>query len=129
MMMAIPSPRFKPNESLPGWSNHGGGGTAGIEKDSAGNPWLLLTADHNDRTHNLLYTPATAGLLEFSARLEGSALPAGKLVIGMHGRKELDENIRFARTYQNLSKQEMTDLLVQGKKLAKSWGTPYGPVA
>lgn len=51
------------------------------------------------------------------------------VVVGMYGREELDENVRFARTYQPLSEQEMAELSEQGRRLAESWGEPYGPVA
>ncbi len=66
----------------------------------------------------------------FNAFRYAQSLPnISTVVIGMHGRQELDENIRFARTYKTLSKQEMADLLARGKQLAESWGTPYGSVA
>ncbi|MBW3599305.1 MAG: hypothetical protein KY475_18800 [Planctomycetes bacterium] len=45
-----------------------------------------------------------------------------------HGRQELDENLRFARSYKPLSEDEKPELLARGKKLAGEWGTPYGPV-
>ena len=51
------------------------------------------------------------------------------VVVGMHGKEELDENIRFARTLKTLSDAEMAVLLERGKQLAKSWGMPHGPVA
>ncbi len=50
------------------------------------------------------------------------------VVVGMHGKEELDENIRFARTLQPLSETEMADLLDRGKELAESWGEPFGAV-
>ncbi len=50
------------------------------------------------------------------------------VVIGLHGREELAENIRFARTYKPLSNDELAALLDRGKQLAESWGTPYGAV-
>jgi aryl-alcohol dehydrogenase-like predicted oxidoreductase len=66
----------------------------------------------------------------FDAFRYAQSLPnISTVVIGLHGREELDENVRFARTYKTLSKQEMADLLDRGKQLAESWGTPYGPVA
>ena len=46
----------------------------------------------------------------------------------MHGRQELEENIRFARTFQPLTEAEQEALLAEGKRLAENWGTPYGPV-
>ena len=66
----------------------------------------------------------------FDAFRYAQSLPKiSTVVIGMHGQQELDENIRFARTYKTLSNQEMADLLARGKRLAKSWDKPYGPVA
>ena len=50
-------------------------------------------------------------------------------VVGMYNEKELQENMRFARTYQPLNEQEMTELIERGKALAESWGKPYGPVS
>ncbi len=50
------------------------------------------------------------------------------VVIGAHGQKELDENLRFARTYTPLSEQAMAQLLSRGERLADSWGNLYGPV-
>ena len=50
-------------------------------------------------------------------------------VIGAYDINELDENTRFARTYQPLNEQEMDNVVARGKKLAESWGTPYGPVS
>lgn len=50
------------------------------------------------------------------------------VVVGMHGKEELQENLRFARTYQALSPQKMADLLARGRSLAKTWGEVYGPV-
>jgi hypothetical protein len=65
----------------------------------------------------------------FNAFRYAQSLPnISTVVIGMHDEQELDENIRFAKTYTPLSGQEMTDLLARGKELAQSWGTPYGPV-
>ncbi|MEQ9408013.1 MAG: hypothetical protein RIK87_09820 [Fuerstiella sp.] len=40
----------------------------------------------------------------------------------------MTQNLQFARTWQRLSDQELQHLLAQGKQLADSWGTPYGPV-
>lgn len=51
------------------------------------------------------------------------------VVIGVRDREELDANIRFARTYQKLSDQEMANLTEKGRQLAKTWGEPYGPVS
>lgn len=65
----------------------------------------------------------------FDAFRYAQSLPKiSTVVIGLHGREELDENVRFARTYKALSKQEMKKLVDRGKRLAESWGTPYGPV-
>ena len=65
----------------------------------------------------------------FDAFRYAQSLPnISSVVIGMHGKQELDENIRFARTYKTLSNQKMVDLLARGKRLAESWGKPYGPV-
>ncbi len=66
----------------------------------------------------------------FDAFRYAQSLPnISTVVIGMHGRSELDENIRFAKNYTSLSDQEMADVLARGKKLAASWGTPYGAVS
>jgi predicted aldo/keto reductase-like oxidoreductase len=51
------------------------------------------------------------------------------VVIGMYNEKELEENLRFARRYTPLAEKELADLVARGKRLAKSWGTPYGPVS
>lgn len=51
------------------------------------------------------------------------------VVVGLHGKAELAENMRFARTYKKLSDQEMADFLARGKRKAKDWGQPYGPVS
>ena len=49
-------------------------------------------------------------------------------VVGMYDKRELDENIRFARGYTPLTGKEMASLTARGKRLAESWGLPYGPV-
>jgi predicted aldo/keto reductase-like oxidoreductase len=50
------------------------------------------------------------------------------VVVGMYDKRELDENIRFAKTFKPLAENEMAELVTRGKRLAESWGTPYGPV-
>jgi aryl-alcohol dehydrogenase-like predicted oxidoreductase len=50
------------------------------------------------------------------------------VVLGMHDREELQQNIAWARTYQPLSKNELKSLLAEGEKLAAQWGHVYGPV-
>jgi predicted aldo/keto reductase-like oxidoreductase len=51
------------------------------------------------------------------------------VVVGMYDKTELEENIRFAKTYTPLDEQELADLVTRGKRLVESWGTPYGPVS
>jgi predicted aldo/keto reductase-like oxidoreductase len=66
----------------------------------------------------------------FDAFRYAQSLPnIATVVVGMHDQKELDENIRFCRTYQPLTDEELMQLLSRGKKLAETWGTPHGPVS
>ncbi len=50
-------------------------------------------------------------------------------VIGMYNRRELEENLRYAREYTPLSPDERQALLAEGKQLATKWKLPYGPVS
>lgn len=66
----------------------------------------------------------------FDAFRYAQSLPnISTVVIGMYGEKELQENIRFARTYTKLTEQENDDILARGRKLAESWGAPYGAIS
>jgi aryl-alcohol dehydrogenase-like predicted oxidoreductase len=49
------------------------------------------------------------------------------VVLGMHDRDELEQNIQWANTYKPLSDVEMRALLERGEKLAVDWGHVYGP--
>lgn len=65
----------------------------------------------------------------FDAFRYAQGLPnVSTVVLGMYDEKELEENLRFARTYTPLGDDELADLLKRGKRLAGSWGTPYGPL-
>ncbi len=50
-------------------------------------------------------------------------------VIGMYDRRELEQNLRYARAFQPLSTEEEKMLLAKGKQFAEQWKTPYGPVS
>lgn len=50
------------------------------------------------------------------------------VVLGMHDRQELAQNIDWARNYKPLSQKELDALLERGKKLVSNWGNVYGPV-
>jgi len=66
----------------------------------------------------------------FDAFRYAQSLPnISTVVVGLYDKKELEENIRFARTYTPLAEKEMAELVARGKRLAESWGTPYGPVS
>ncbi len=66
----------------------------------------------------------------FDAFRYAQSLPnISTVVLGMYDEKELEENLRFARTYSPLSEKELADLLARGQKYAESWGAPYGPVS
>jgi predicted aldo/keto reductase-like oxidoreductase len=49
------------------------------------------------------------------------------VVLGMHNREELVQNIAWARQYEPLSTPELKTLLDRGEKLATAWGKVYGP--
>lgn len=49
------------------------------------------------------------------------------VVLGMHDRDELDQNLQWAKTYKPLSEQEMAALVERGEQLAVEWGHVYGP--
>jgi uncharacterized protein len=51
------------------------------------------------------------------------------VVVGMHDAEELDENLRWAREFKPLTKEELTALDEPTQKLAKEWKALYGPVA
>ena len=63
----------------------------------------------------------------FDAFRYAQSLPnVATMVVGMYGEEEMKENLHFAHTYTPFSQQEMADLLARGKRLAPSWGKPYG---
>jgi aryl-alcohol dehydrogenase-like predicted oxidoreductase len=49
------------------------------------------------------------------------------VVLGMHDRDELEQNIQWANTYKALAAEEMQALIERGEKLAVEWGHVYGP--
>lgn len=66
----------------------------------------------------------------FNAFRYAQSLPnISTVVVGMYDEKELEENIRFAKTYTPLAEKELANLMARGKRLANSWDTPYGPVS
>ena len=50
------------------------------------------------------------------------------VVLGMRDRRELQQNIAWARDYQPLTEEEYDSLLRRGQELATEWGEVYGPV-
>jgi predicted aldo/keto reductase-like oxidoreductase len=65
----------------------------------------------------------------FDAFRYAQSLPQiSTVVVGMYDDRELAENIRFAKTYKPLNKQELEDLTARGKRQSDDWGTPYGAV-
>ncbi len=55
---------------VPGWSDHGGGGTGHVIVDpsSSNNYVLQLNANGAQRTHNLFYIPDNSGLFSFDIK-------------------------------------------------------------
>ncbi len=50
------------------------------------------------------------------------------VVVGIHDREQLHQNIAWAKNFRPLDEQETTTLLAHGKTLAEKWGNCYGPV-
>lgn len=50
------------------------------------------------------------------------------VVLGLHGRAELEQSIEWATNYQPLSEAENSALIARGKELATQWGEVYGPI-
>ena len=72
-----------------------------------------------------IQSPDVLGAFRYAQSLPNIAT----VVIGMYDQHELEENIRFARTFTPLAEEEMAELLARGKQQAKDWGRPYGPVS
>jgi predicted aldo/keto reductase-like oxidoreductase len=49
-------------------------------------------------------------------------------VVGPYTAEQAIQNVKFAQKYAPLSKEQRTELLLRGKKLAPSLGPRYGPV-
>ncbi len=86
---------------VPGWSNHGGGGTGRVESDGS-DSFLVLDASGPSRTHNWVYVPEDAAGLEFIWQRTDSSADGDRLrvfggdrMIGEFGLNAVDSDWRY----------------------------------